>query len=96
MGSREAQEMDSILQGDRTHRAWSLWLSHSYRAKGNWALVTASLISLLVRSTKGSAEGLPLLNILLCRGIAREQETIGMILALIHDTRRLQAAEITL
>lgn len=45
---------------------------------------------------KGEVEALPLLNILLCREIAKEQETIGMILVLIHDMRRLQAAKITL
>lgn len=65
--------MDSILQRNHTHQAWSPWLSHSYLAKGDWPLITASLISLLVLLTKGHAEGLPLLNILLCRGVAKEQ-----------------------
>ena len=30
-------------------------------------------------------EGLPLLNFLRCRGIAKEQKIVGMILVLVHD-----------
>ena len=66
-----------------------------YLAKGGWPFGTASLIS-PIRSTKGRAEGLLLLSILLCRGIATYQENIGTILILIRDTRELQAAEMTL
>ena len=88
--------MDSILKRNRTHRAWFPWLSLSFLAKETGVLLRRRLLSLLVRSTKVQVEGLPLLNILRCRGIAKERETVGMILVLIHDMRRLQAAEITL
>ena len=57
-------------------------------AKGGGPFGTASLVS-PVRSTKGRAEGLLLLNILLCRGIATYQENIGTILVLICDMRQL-------
>ena len=81
MGSRQTQKMDSIPTKSYSLGLVSLAVLFLSR-KGRLSFVTASSSPLVVRSKKVQGEELPLLNTLLCCGIAKEQETIGMTLML--------------